>query len=199
MNAVQLYVRSKGEWVHRYNVEPQVVQRHLKGISHVLSSRPSSERHKVYLQRVSFGALASVLDQLRGHRQNLHLNMHKRTLPGAIAMWQAVEAHELYPEQPQIIRHIVGHKNNAKMTPEDLMAIQTAFDILPKSHGVWKGVIHRLPWLFLHGNYSEQERNEIIRLVGTDPELKQALEQKHKELVGKDHIRPTGRHSPRHA
>lgn len=183
MAVVQVYVQHQGEWVRCYGVRLNVVNQHLRAISRALSERAPDERRDVYLSGVTRGPLTFVLDELHEQRKALHLNLHLFSLPYAIAVWQAVEVLQLKPPQPHVTGHITGHINHHTITPEELVAIQTAFGSVPKSHEVWQGVIHQLPWLFLNREYGEDDRNEIVRLVKLDSELDAALERKYNELL----------------
>lgn len=153
---------------------------------HQLETGPKVGFKRVDFAGTSGGPLFWLIDQMRKHGASLRIKAGDRKLSESIALFQATEAVQIQPPQPQLYKQLKWYISHEKMTPEDIAAIDKAFGQDGNDHELWCMGVHHLAWDFTHDRFTETEWHVLVEECEKHPKLNAAVLAKMDEITNRE-------------
>ena len=92
----------------------------------------------------------------------LNLSVKDWKLSDAIALYEAIEAVQFRPAQPQIYSQLKHYIAYEKLSPSDVITIQQAFGHLGEDSKLWSMTAHHLAWDLRGDRFTDDEYQALV-------------------------------------
>ncbi|KAK4500678.1 hypothetical protein PRZ48_008867 [Zasmidium cellare] len=199
-NTILVHIQRPGQDEHKRLsciVPREKLVQHSAEFAAFLPSWPVADesRRSVILPQGSPSALQHVLRIIRDHsnRQQLYISLKDLSIPQKLAVWNACQILDLRPKRAleAVDKHLGWVISHAKTTPEIMRATYDCAVMFRDSDDyeqrkIWNSMIHQYVWDLIHGKFSKEEQEALVKTYTPLPELFDAIEAKYEELKGKN-------------
>lgn len=173
---IDVYLTFAGKTALLKSVDETTLRRSSKVARAQLENIPTSANFtRVYIVGTSPGPLRWVLDKARKFGTRLHVRVGDRKFPETIMLYEALEALQIEPAQPQVYKHLKGYISHAKMGPADMISAHQAFGHLGADSELWRMLVHHLAWDFVHKRVTQEEGEALVKECEKYPTLNAAV------------------------
>ena len=181
MAQVNIFVRKNDVSTLVRTMDERTISKCSKTIRELLKGQKGPAK-AVTFTGVSPAPLNVVLSLIEKSGSNIYIKIHKEPLDRGVAIYQAAEALQIEPAQPQMHGFIIQFIAHNKLEPSWMVAVHLAFESRSDTSKAWTTMVHQMAWDFNNGKYEAEEAAALQEAARPYPTLLAAVDDRIKDL-----------------